>query len=118
MPTSPTAEIRIPPGRREECLRRVDLALLRGCADEAIAAIRAVCVTDDPITPDCPMQSLGLPARIATILESNGISTVGGILSRTPSLLLATCRHIGPSNVDTIRATLKARGFDWPAVDG
>jgi hypothetical protein len=86
------------PDAVDRCLRTIELALrLRRSREEAIAALdRYFAQEIEPVTLDSSVYDLGLPLRLAHILDGQGIETARQLKTALESGKLALLKNIGP----------------------
>ncbi len=88
----------------------VELALRRGCRNEAVAAIdRAFETDDEPITFDSPLSAV-FDARMAGCLERAGVLTVGDLTRLTVGDLMEV-KQLHFRSIKVIQDVLDRHGF-------
>lgn len=106
--------VKVPPEIAEQHARMAELAMLAGERDRALAAINrafetAKEVSGEFLTETSPLAGM-LSVRIVTILDGNGIRTVGDLIKYSPEEL-ARVQQIRWKSVAIIQRQLEKHGF-------
>jgi len=96
----------------EVCLRRVEIALLRGNREEAVAAINSFC--DEPQTViglDSHIAELTLPLQVINELERVRVHTVGDLATCSRRWIQRRTKNIDFVYIDAIDNELSRHGL-------
>lgn len=94
------------------CVARLEIALVHGSRDEAIASIDEAFVpaAKELVTLDSPLVDLGLPIRVVNALESRGMTCVADLCEWSYTQLF-DLPHFGRLTADQIRLAVERYGL-------